>query len=227
MRSQDTVSAWPIYVTHFGRAFGFRGIITDSAQRSERLKMSILDELMPVSDEKAFMTLLRFCDLPELTGARGDPVYWGSTEDNKLLARGLFFAGMCSVIEAHRGRIGLLGWDGCLFGRYELESACMVSPDDDNNDPALRAVHNLQDVVGCVGDATSEIFQMQTKANCQAAGKDATRALADIFHGRYGWSCDDLGIRVDQLLSYLPLPVEVGEMLNNMRKLVGKDPNDE
>ena len=103
----------------------------------------------------------------------------------------------------------------------------LCAADDDNNDPALRAVHNLQDVVGCVGDATSEIFQMQTKANCQAAGKDATRALADIFHGRYGWSCDDLGIRVDQLLSYLPLPVEVGEMLNNMRKLVGKDPNDE
>lgn len=166
--------------------------------------MPILDELVPIGDEEAFVTLLKFCNLSELTDKRGDPVCWGTPRDNKLLSRGLFFASMCSIVEAQRGGNGLLGWNGCLFGIYELEGGCMISRDDDNTDPALRAVHNYQDIVRCVGDGISEISLLQAAANCKAAGKDATRALADIFHGRYGWSCDELGVRVDHLLSSIP-----------------------
>ena len=103
----------------------------------------------------------------------------------------------------------------------------MISHDDDNTYPALRAVHNYQDIVRCVGDAISEISLLQAAANCKAAGKDATRALADIFHGRYGWSCDELGVRVDDLLSSIPLPDEVEEMLNSMRKQVREGPAEE
>jgi len=187
--------------------------------------MSLIEELTRSSHEEALASLFRICDLPDLSTPlnSGANVRWGETHANKLLARGLFLAGMCSVVETESEEAGLLGFNGCLFGRYELEDACMVSPSDGDDHPAMKSIFGREDVNRCVGDAVQEIKRLALKTGCEVASNDALRALADIFHNRYGWSCIELGFRAEELLSFVSLPEEAAKLIDDMKDTLRKN----
>lgn len=188
-------------------------------------KMSLIEELARSSHEAALASIFRICDLPDASTPlnSGANVRWGETHDNKLLARGLFLAGMCSAVETEGEEAGLLGWNGCLFGRYELEEACMVSPSDGDDHPAMESISSLEDVNHCVGDAVQEIKRLGSKTGCEVASNDAFRALAGIFHNRYGWSCNELGFRAEELLSSISLPEEAAKLIDDMKGTLRKN----
>ena len=187
--------------------------------------MSLIEEIARRSHEEAFASILFICNLPDLSTPfnGGVDVRWGAAQDNKLLACGLFVAGMCSEVEELTGETGLLGFNGCLFGQYELEEACMISPRDAIDHPAMTSIANREDVNRCVEEAVLEINRLLVKTDCEGASYDALRALADIFQDRYGWSCTELGFRPDELMSAISLPEEAIELLNSMRAEIGKD----
>lgn len=186
--------------------------------------MSAIEEIAQLGDDDAHNRILHICDLTDATmSSADDNMAWGTTRNNTLLARGLFLAGMCSAVENEIGRAGFLGWNGCIFGRYELEDACMISQVDEDDCPAMRRIVSREDVDRCVKDVAQEIQRLKLKTECEFASKDALRVLATIFHGRYGWSCSKLSFGADELLSAVSLPKEAEELLDSMRAEVRKN----